>query len=63
MGERGEAIAELQEKTEQLNEASATFAAKVRELRRREERKSMCKLSCVPVLTPFLDSAFGFFDF
>lgn len=47
MGERGEAIAELQEKTEQLNEASATFAAKVRELRRREERKSMLRFSRV----------------
>lgn len=40
MNERGEAINELQEKSQQLNESSAGFAAKARELRKREERKS-----------------------
>jgi hypothetical protein len=42
MGERGEIINELQERSEQLNNDSANFAAKVRELRKREEKKSMC---------------------
>eukprot|EP01127_Copromyxa_protea_P022848 TRINITY_DN8400_c0_g1_i3.p1 TRINITY_DN8400_c0_g1~~TRINITY_DN8400_c0_g1_i3.p1 ORF type:complete len:613 (+),score=125.42 TRINITY_DN8400_c0_g1_i3:1255-3093(+) len=48
MSERGDAIAELQQRSEQLNEDSANFAAKVRELRKQQERKN---------------SGFGFFDF